>query len=512
MNKVSILLSLTLFACFTVKSQNVIHVTDYKELFDTVQKLQFFSDQKAFVDFVPKYNQTPNEILSKYRSVKSNEDFDLYHFITNNFDTAFVDTAAVLNHINYLWDFLTRNPVNKHKQSSLIPLKYPYIVPGGRFREIYYWDSYFTMLGLEVAGKTELIKNMIDNFAYLIRQYGHIPNGNRSYYLSRSQPPFLSLMIQLYADLPQTDKKQVYQEYRDVLEKEYEFWMHHTQQNLKSYDSENRVVMMDKGIMLNRYWDNLSTPRPESYLYDIETKKHSQRTGNIYRDIRAAAESGWDFSSRWFSNEQSLISIQTTHIIPIDLNCLLYFEELMLSEMYDNDKSVIYKSASEKRKKQILELLWSENQKYFFDFDYVQKCHTKTFSLAAVYPLFFKIVDEDTAAKVAKAIEKNFLKEGGLVTTLNHTGQQWDYPNGWPPLQWIGYKALKNYGFEKMAKELAQRWINLNVKVYLETNKMMEKYDVVDINRKGGGGEYKLQDGFGWTNGVFLKLWDELHP
>lgn len=113
--------------------------------------------------------------------------------------------------------------------------------------------------------------------------------------------------------------------------------------------------------------------------------------------------------------------------------------------------------------------------------------------------------------KVKIQIETQFLKPGGLVTTLTQgSDQQWDYPNAWAPLQWIGYKALKNYQFDGLANEIAIRWTNLNIKVYLGTGKMMEKYDVVDLNRLGGGGEYKAQDGFGWTNGVFLKMWNEL--
>ncbi len=508
MKKIFIILIITVISGFTCNAQNIIDVTEYGELFDTIQKSKLFADQKEFVDFTPKHHQSPSQILSKYKSVKSSNSFDLRSFVAANFNTTFIDTSAVLNHINYLWDHLTRKPDHNTTESTLIPLQYPYIVPGGRFREIYYWDSYFTMLGLEVAGKTELIKNMLDNFAFLIHQYGHIPNGNRSYYLSRSQPPFFSLMIELYAELPGTDRTAIYYEYRGALEKEYEFWMHHTKSNQAA---DHRVVQMNDGSMMNRYWDNLSTPRPESYLYDIQTRENSDRDEAIYKDIRAAAESGWDFSSRWFSDERSLHSIQTTHIIPIDLNCLLYHQEMLLSKMFDNDKAAYYRGVAEKRKETILNLFWSEERHFFFDYDFVNNKHTSTYSLAALYPLFFNIVDTATARKVVKIVEQKFLKEGGLVTTLNNTGQQWDYPNGWPPLQWIGYISLKNYGFDGLAQDLAQRWINLNVKVYFETNKMMEKYDVVDMNKKGGGGEYKLQDGFGWTNGVFLKLWSELH-
>ncbi len=495
-------------SCF---SQEVISITDYGELFDTIQRSKIFSDQKQFVDFTSKYNQSPSQIISKFNQERGKKGFDLKQFVSNNFDTVFIDTSAILHHINYLWDYLTRFPETKEKNSTLIPLKHPYIVPGGRFREVYYWDSYFTMLGLAKANRIDLIKNMLDNFAYLIEQYGHIPNGNRTYYLSRSQPPFFSLMIELYSELPQTNKHQVYIEYRDVLQKEYEYWMNTNMSYKGMVVADNRVVLLEKDAILNRYWDDLSTPRPESYLNDIETKNATDKDEVIYRDIRAAAESGWDFSSRWFKDEKSLATIQTSHIIPIDLNCLLYHQELLLSKMYEGKESKYFYEAAQKRKNDINELLWNEDKSFFFDYDFIQNEQTKTYSLAALYPLYFDVVDSVKAQKVIMVIKQQFLKSGGLVTTLNNTGEQWDYPNGWAPLQWIGYKSLQNYGFDGLAKEIAQRWINLNVKVFFETNKMMEKYDVVDLDRKGGGGEYQLQDGFGWTNGVFLKLWSELH-
>ncbi len=205
-----IILCVILICKFNCISQHIIYTTDYGDLFDAVQKAQIFNDQKMFVDLTPRYEQTPSQVLNKYHKEKESNGFNLQAFIADNFDTVFIDTSYVLNHINFLWQYLTRVPETEKYNSTLIPLKHPYIVPGGRFREIYYWDSYFTMLGLEVANETEMIKNMLDNFAYLINNYGHIPNGNRSYYLSRSQPPFFSLMIELYSDLPQTDKKQVY--------------------------------------------------------------------------------------------------------------------------------------------------------------------------------------------------------------------------------------------------------------------------------------------------------------
>jgi alpha,alpha-trehalase len=179
----------------------------YGQLFVDVQMQNALKDGKTFVDCIPKRN--PDLILQDYlRLKKNNSAFNLNTFVTQNFilpDTnagvLIKENKPIVTHVNELWTALERIPSGKTANSSLLDLPYPYIVPGGRFREIYYWDSYFTMLGLHVSGKNETIENMVRNFAYLINQYGHIPNGNRNYYLSRSQPPFFSLMIALLAEI-----------------------------------------------------------------------------------------------------------------------------------------------------------------------------------------------------------------------------------------------------------------------------------------------------------------------
>jgi alpha,alpha-trehalase len=126
--------------------------------------------------------------------------------------------------------------------------------------------------------------------------------------------------------------------------------------------------------------------------------------------------------------------------------------------------------------------------------------------LAAVFPLFFEIATSSQASAVEKVLRDKFLKPGGLTTTLLHSGQQWDAPNGWAPLQWIAYRGLLNYGFEDLANQIKTNWINVNLKVYANTGKMTEKYDVWSKDGEASGGEYPNQDGFGWTNGVFLAL------
>ncbi len=490
--------------CFT----QINPANDYSGIFKTVQEKRIFRDQKTFPDCRPLY--PPDTIKDRFNKQQRSGSFDLKAFIGQNFDTVLIDTVSIFKHIDYLWDYLTRSPDKRDTLSSLIPLPFPYIVPGGRFREIYYWDSYFTMLGLQVSGRMKIVENMIDNFSFLIDTYGYIPNGNRTYYLSRSQPPFFSLMVELLAG----DKgDSVYIKYLPQLEKEYNFWMRGKGKVNKIHNAEENVVWLGKDLFLNRYWDDLLQPRPESYMQDSVVYRLSGRNRTIYRDIRAAAESGWDFSSRWFSDSSSLFTIRTSDIIPVDLNSLLYHLELTLQKAYlltgDGTKAAIMTRAADKRRNLIIKYCWNSDKGYFYDFNFVEGRQTLRGSLAGIYPLFFRMVDDSLAHRLINVLRQEYLKDGGLVTTPFKSGQQWDNPNGWAPLQWIGYIACKNYGFDSLAHNIALRWTDLNMKIFFNTGKMLEKYNVVDITVPGGGGEYELQDGFGWTNGVFLKLWNE---
>ena len=204
----------------------------YGALFKEVQLEGIFPDSKTFPDCVPLYRT--ETILNRYEEYKGRDDFDLKRFVLEHFQlpkSPSVDfetdtTNSIREHINSLWPVLTRTPSDQIR-GSLISLPQPYIVPGGRFREIYYWDSYFTMLGLEVSGENQLIRHMVENFAFLINTQGFIPNGNRTYYLSRSQPPFFSLMVRLLAEI---EGEEVMAEFLEPLEKEYAFWMNGAEQ------------------------------------------------------------------------------------------------------------------------------------------------------------------------------------------------------------------------------------------------------------------------------------------
>ncbi|MFM8488760.1 MAG: trehalase family glycosidase, partial [Bacteroidota bacterium] len=305
-------------------------------------------------------------------------------------ETGYQAAGKLINqHIEQLWGVLLRLPAATEENSTLIPLPNPYIVPGGRFREVYYWDSYFTLLGLQISGKEEMVQNMVDNFAFLTDHIGFIPNGNRTYYLSRSQPPFFSLMVTLLSEMK---GEEVLIRYRPELEREYEFWMsgeHYAEEGLK----HRRLVTLSGGVILNRYWDDRPEPRPEAYAEDVHTASKSDAPAEqTYRHIRAAAESGWDFSSRWLADPDRLETIQTTDILPVDLNCLLYFLEKTLLHIHrqlpDRVPADVFKERTRKRRQAIQDYFWDEEKGYFFDYNHEKNSRTESWTLAGVFPLF----------------------------------------------------------------------------------------------------------------------------
>jgi alpha,alpha-trehalase len=496
-----------------MSDQQFFYIESLNGLYETVQSQKFFPDAKYFVDCTPRTD--PQIIVSEFKKLQHEPDFDLNLFINTHFilppdapSDYLSANKPLLQHIEDLWTVLKRTPVVQTYKDTLIPLPEPYIVPGGRFREIFYWDSYFTMLGLQVSHHIDLIENMVNNFAYLANRVGHIPNGNRTYFLSRSQPPFFSLMIELLAE---EKGEEILPHYLPALETEYSFWMEGAFLLSEEQKTHRHVVLMPDGNILNRYWDDKDTVRPEAYY---EESKLANRSGrpvyDVYRNLRAACESGWDYCSRWLADGQQWETIETIHVVPVDLNCLLlHLEELLLkiyTQQQNTDKMKALQMAINKRFAAIQKYCWNETYGFYFDYHHTQQRQTGKYSLAAVYPLFFRIAALEQAKSMAKIIEEKFLCEGGLVTTLYNTGQQWDAPNGWAPLQWLAYKGLQHYGFTELATKIKDRWLKTCEKVYSETGKMMEKYNVIDVQAKAGGGKYPNQDGFGWTNGVYLKL------
>ena len=486
----------------------------YAELFEAVQSAHLLGDSKTFVDATAKTN--PADILEAFRTERDQPGFDLAAFVETHFELPATDVEAasdpaglpVEGRIEQLWDLLTRGADRQVEYSSLIPLPNPYVVPGGRFREVYYWDSYFTMLGLADSGRMDLIRDMVENFAYLIDEIGFIPNGNRTYYCSRSQPPFFALMVDLLVEV--SGDETVYARFLPQLKREYAFWMAGAD-TLGDNEIAHRRVVMSPGGLLNRYWDDAATPRQESYAEDIELAASVSRDAEqLYRDVRAGAESGWDYSPRWLEDRRFMKTIRTTKVIPVDLNTLMYNLEATLARICrthgDDAEAEGFDARAKNRKKLLQSLFFDEGSGMYMDLSLPGFGVTGTLSIAAAYPLFFGIATRKQAERVAQCIHRDFLKAGGWVTSNYNTGQQWDSPNGWAPMQWMTYCGLERYGYHEEARTGAKRWIDDNLSIYQKHGRLLEKYNVVSSGLAGTGGEYEVQDGFGWTNAVLLRL------
>lgn len=335
----------------------------------------------------------------------------------------------------------------------------------------FYWDSYFIILGLIVHNKISLAKGMADNFVYLYRRFRIIPSRNRFYNLGISQPPFLTSMA-----------LEVFQKTQDKL------WLEKVariaEEELQNYWTDKRKAekhLVYKG--LSRYCDHFIT------------------------HLTAEHESGWDMTSRFYE--------RCLDFLPVDLNSCLYKYEIDLAKIYrilgNKSKKEKFLEQAEKRRKIMFKLMWNEKKGFFFDYNYQIKKQSNFYSLAGFYPLWAKLATEEQAEKIKRNLKK-FEYNGGLANTqktgLSKEFKQHDYPNGWPNQQLIVINGLLNYGFKEDAKRLTKKWLDLNQKVFLKTGKFWEKYNVVkcDIGKEG---RYPNQTGFGWTNGVFVKLLNE---
>ncbi|XP_037631179.1 LOW QUALITY PROTEIN: trehalase [Sebastes umbrosus] len=511
-----------------------------------VQKAKLFDGSKYFVDMT--LRETPDVVLSAFRNL-SNESPNatippakLHEFLSTYFEkpgTEFESwtppdwhdkpkfLAGIADHelriwaekIHNLWKSLGRKigaGVKDHPELySQIYTPHPIVVPGGRFRELYYWDSYWVINGLLLSEMTDTASGMIQNFLYLVNRYGFIPNGGRIYYERRSQPPFLTLMVESYYQA--TKDKEFLRAALPALEQEYRFWMQNRSVAVRVNGSEH---------VLNRYHVQVGSPRPESYTEDLESAEglSDVRKEQLWMDLKAGAESGWDFTSRWYidgdgHNNGSLRDTSTSHILPTDLNALLCLNERTLASFHrilgDGDSAALHDQAAARRLEAVESVLWDAERGAWFDYNLVT--HSKHFEFypSNLAPVWAQCYSRPEMGE--KAVQ--YLKGSGALqfpngvpTSLRESGQQWDYPNAWPPLQHMlidGLSKLPSEEAKELASNLAQRWIKTNWLAYMKYGAMFEKYDVNGDGRPGGGGEYEVQLGFGWTNGVALQLLDQ---
>lgn len=298
------------------------------DLFEAIQRDGVFESSKTFVDTVPRGD--PDAILRRYRDRQGDPGFDLRQFVESHFalpedPTADPDLPAdrtLREHLRLLWDPLTRTRGDDvDERSTLLSLPYPYVAPGGRFSEIYYWDSYFTAVGLAAVDEYDAVAGMANNFATLVDRHGFVPNGSRVYYPSRSQPPVFFRLVGRLAEGVDASVSR----YLPRLDAEYDFWMDGADDVDDAAPAHRRVVRLPDGSVLNRYWDDDPRPRPEAFDEDraLAAGLDADRRETLHRNVRAACESGWDFTSRWFRDGATLSTIRTTELLPVDLNALL---------------------------------------------------------------------------------------------------------------------------------------------------------------------------------------------
>ncbi|KAL4220633.1 hypothetical protein ACF0H5_021029 [Mactra antiquata] len=510
-------------------------------ILESIQNARIFPDSKTFVDMNIKYD--PDIVISAFANISQSglrtpTKVQLREFLNTYFEgpntefekwtpedytesPAFLDNVKDENLKEFgkflckTWKHLGRKikkEVSTYQERySLIYLDNPFIIPGGRFRETYYWDSYWVIKGLLLCEMTVTAKGMLQNFISLIERYGMVPNGNRIYYTRRSQPPFLIPMVDLYIEA--TNDTEFLRESIPFLADEYKFWM------------TNRSVEYERGQILNHYKTPIDTPRPESFREDQQTQK-LQKNRVIYKDLTSAAESGWDFSSRWFSPDFQEISDEkkwlsytdTSDVIPVDLNSIMCWNERLMGKFYtllgETNASVHYKEMYNTRVDLMHDVFWDEEAGTWFDHSLLDKNARKRFFPSNIFPLFvrcFESKNGDVEERIVQYLltTKAINTTSGIPTSLIETGQQWDYPNVWPPLEHIVISGLAdstNHDAKRLAQNLAEDWIESNFLGWKRTGRMFEKYAAMKKGSRGSGGEYDVQEGFGWTNGVALDL------
>lgn len=482
-------------------------LTAWNLLLNGVENAQI--DLTALSNFVQDHFEQPGGELEDHQPSDFNAEEQFSGIVDPNF-------RSWAQELHRKWPTLCRRVSEKvlsdPNRYSLIALPKPFVVPGGRFREMYYWDSFFTIKGLLASGMFATVRGMIENMGHLIDQYGFVPNGNRVYYLNRSQPPLLTWCVHAY--YLATQDVEFVRSAMSWLEKEMKF-----------FTTNKKFSRPDWKSYLFRYHVVAQGPRPESYREDMESAEHIQdllEKCRLWGDIAAAAESGRDFSARWFENNPEspmsgkMGSTRTSSILPVDLNSIICGNLKIFAEFYallgDQDAAKHSMEQFELMRETIHKVFWNEEHGCWFDWDIITQKHIDQYYDTNFFPLFTGCTHEGFDGKsvvnyLAKAGVLAF--PGGVPSSLITSGQQWDFPNAWAPTTWVIINGLRASGQTELARTIAEKWIKKNYVMWKNNGgRMYEKYNVASgcYKSAGGGGEYEVQEGFGWTNGVILDL------
>jgi alpha,alpha-trehalase len=413
-----------------------------------------------------------------------------------------------------------RADTREANEHGLLYLPRPYVVPGGRFNEMYGWDSYFILVGLLRDGEVARARDMTENFLYEVEHYGMVLNANRTYFLSRSQPPFLTRMIlEVYA---KTGDRAWLRSTLPAVEKYYRFW--------------TSPPHLAPELGLSRYFDLGEGPAPEvlSDELDAQGRTHYDRVREYYRthevtdydaalfydrkadrltDLfykgdRSMRESGFDPSARF-----GPFSADIVHYAPVCLNALLARMEADAAEIQttlgDPRAAEEWRKHAESRRQSIDRYLWDPQAGLYLDYDFETGRRRRYEFATTFYPLWAGIASREQAARVAASLPL-FEAPGGLLSSTRTTGNQWDAPFGWAPLQLLAVEGLRRYGYDEDADRLSRRFVALVAKEFAEHGGVLEKYDVrrceSDVSADIRFGYASNEIGFGWTNAAVVEL------
>ncbi|KAH7884995.1 glycoside hydrolase family 37 protein [Phlebopus sp. FC_14] len=619
-------------------------------LLQTVNLARLYSDAKTFVD--KPTSKSSQQVLADFAAfnLTTVTEGDLVNFVDNDFlgeglelegatlvnfnpNPAFLNNVtdpllkAFAQTVHGYWTQLARTTNQSALcdeypggacESTLIPLNHSFVVPGGRFREQYYWDSYWIIQGLIKSELYDTVNQTLQNFMDELEDFGFIPNGGRIYYLNRSQPPLFVHMISDYVTV--TGDTSILARALPLAEAELAWWANNRTMEVKS-------PYTNQTYMMARYAVNNTAPRPESYLEDyltvhdptLTTPLTDDQAAELYSELASGAETGWDYSSRFQAVPQlgnpGLRTLNVKNNIPICLNSILYKARLLLADLYGNSNATAattHRQVATNIRAGILDLMWDANKLAFYDFNLTSNTRNGLFSAATYYPVWNGIIPDEILASQSNAfgyfaaVNLVMNKYNGTVpVTFNDwTGLQWDAPNAWPPHQYIVMEALNalpsnlttnalptpgsgqstydlvpsgQLGLTEaqlpgqpfrgaqanqnatatgagadlnkldgtvmnggnatsgegwaatLGREMANRYytsalcswhatggsipgllprlpdsqLNLTNSVG-NTGNMFEKFSNLNVDSSGSGGEYTVQAGFGWTNGVLL--------
>lgn len=395
--------------------------------------------------------------------------------------------------MNKVLEYINKNikccvKLNRHDNGDLIGLPYEYTVPSVEcFNELYYWDTYFTNIGLLKCGLENLAKSNTDNILYMVNKYGYMPNGNRTYYLCASQPPFLSLMVRdIYEFF--SDAAWLFGAYHE-LKKEYDFWCTRriTEIGLCQY-GEDFADEEDAKNYANGYIERSGVGQGE----DIK---------KLSRQAISSGESGWDMNPRWGTD--------AVNYVQVDLNSLIYMLEdnmAYFAKVLGNGEHDMWKSRAKKRK-ELMQKYLDRGDGLLTDYNFVSGKHSNVVSAACLYPMFANLTDEKNTEAVIKILGQIEAPHGIYTCEKNDVpgSYQWNYPNGWPCLQYIAVMAMDKNGYYDIALRIAKKYSSLVESVFESTGKLWEKYNVLDgsINVVN---EYKMPSMMGWSAGVYIAL------